>query len=247
MSEPTSLRQDRWADFPKYSYSLFTDDFLRRLLNFKFKMESPRSSARVRYATRNGSVPVQLDYEASMLWKIGGEEALMARVKSSDYLKLHYDHGLLEQGGRQWNFYGSLNVTRALRGASVRVGAHLIGDSLQTDNRLKVELQNKPEGRVTWYNRSVASSGKFRFGFLGAYSLSNNFFVKNNCLLGYQLGSRTSFFWRVENDQYRKHPQELGSLFDWSYLDFVSSYGHHLKYGLEVPMGLLSWPTRSRG
>jgi hypothetical protein len=49
--------------------------------------------------------------------------SIYTKVKSTNYIKLHYDHGLCEcKQGSKWNFYGSFWTDKALSKSSVRLG-----------------------------------------------------------------------------------------------------------------------------
>ena len=120
---------------------------------------------------------------------------------------------------------------------NIRLGAHLINDRYQSDNRLKIEPGPTNNYQLTWYNRSVAERGKWRFGMLGAFMLNNQCLMKNNVFVGYQFDRKTSAFVRCENNGYRKKPEDLASwrdIFDSVYFDLISSYRDPLKYGIEV-------------
>ena len=120
----------------------------------------------------------------------------MIKMKSNNSFKLHYDHGIFKKGNNKWNLYGSLNGTRSLDHLSFRLGAHLITNNYQSDNRIKIEPGISKDLNVTWYNRSVAEKGKWRFGMLGALKLNNRCLMKNNFFIGYQVNRKSSFFWR---------------------------------------------------
>ena len=165
------------------------------------------------------------------------DKAILVKVKSNNYFKFHYDHGILESGKNKWNFYGSLNGTKTLENLNIRFGAHLINDRYQSDNRLKIEPGSANNYQLTWYNRSVAERGKWRYGMLGAFKLNNQCLIKNNVFVGYQFDRKTSAFVRCENNGYRKNPEDLTSwmnIFDSIYFDLISSYRDPLKYGIEV-------------
>ena len=40
------------------------------------------------------------------------DRVLLAKFKSNNDVKVHFDNGLIEWGGYKFNFYGSVNSTR---------------------------------------------------------------------------------------------------------------------------------------
>ena len=79
---------------------------------------------------------------------------------------------------------------------------HLLNDTIQCDNRLKIDLADRLG--LTWYDRWVMTKKEWTFAFLGAYSLDKRLLMKNNCLLGYKYNSKTDLFMRLESDTFRR-------------------------------------------
>ena len=128
MVQPQSMKTDKWTDFPSFGYSIFDDDFVHHPFNLKFKIETAVGTVKLRIASRYNSTPVEYCSDTSVLWKLQNGQALCIRTKSKNYLKVHYDHGIIQRRNNQWNLYGSVNSSHLLKNASVRVGAHLIRD-----------------------------------------------------------------------------------------------------------------------
>ena len=108
--------------------------------------------------------------------------AIFGKVKS-DYLKLHFDNGISECWGSKWNYYGSLNANKSWNNVSLRLGAHFLTNNVNSDNRLKIDTN----GEATWYNRTVYTKEKIRFGSLTAFGFSKNVIAKNSFFFGYKI------------------------------------------------------------
>lgn len=209
IAEPESMKQEIWSDFPRYAYSIFSDDFVHNhLFNLRFRSEAARSSSDIRISARKRDSSIDIGHEVRLLWKLGNNRAMCGKFKSNSYFKFHFDNGIIERGGVKWNLYGSINGYKTLDNLNLRLGTHLIGEDIQSDTRIKLEWgASLPNSKCTLYNRSVFNFGKVRLGFLGAYELMGahpHLLLKNNCLIGYEPDGKTSYFLRFENSRYRK-------------------------------------------
>lgn len=106
----------------------------------------------------------------------------MARIKSNNYFKVHYDHGINVWNGLKYNFYASCN-TRNLSSFNFRLGVHLIDKNFQSDTRLKVNNFFNPE--VTLYNRTVVNYGIWRLGLIGACLPQKQILSRSGAVLGF--------------------------------------------------------------
>ena len=78
---------------------------------------------------------------------------------------------------------GSLNANKSINNVSLRLGAHFLANDVNSDNRLKIDTA----GEATWYNRTVYTKEKVRFGSLTAFGFGKNVIAKNSFFLGYQI------------------------------------------------------------
>lgn len=175
--------------------------------------------------------------EAKLWFSLPGDRWLYSKIKSNDYLKVHYDNGFFEKWGRQWNLYGSFNTNKALENISVKIGAIHRCPSHESDNRLKIDMSTDSKQNLTWYNRTMITHNNFTYGILGAYSISQNYILKNNLFLGYKRDSGASIFFRLENDGFRKSPikwSNYKAYFDCIIFDYFRSLpDRNLKIAIE--------------
>ena len=90
-------------------------------------------------------------------------------MKSTDYIKVHYDHGVCEKEGKKWNLYASVNANKLLKNVLFKAGVAQITDKYNIDNRIRVNVQDEIE--YHWYNRTVVNKDKYKFGFLSVVNL----------------------------------------------------------------------------
>jgi hypothetical protein len=82
--------------------------------------------------------------------------------------------------------YGSFNASKALENINVKLGAIHRTPTHESDNRLKIEFGPDNRKNITLYNRTMIYYNKLTFGLVGAYSISQNYILKNNLFLGYR-------------------------------------------------------------
>ena len=232
MSKPESIKIEPWTDFPRQSYSIITDDFCHeKLATVKVNAKGSRSTVNVKASANYDKGNYAISDEVKLWFQLPEGKSLYSKIKSSDYIKVHDDHGISRIWNKDWNIYASVNAKKNLDNLSLRLGATHLNGKCHSDNRIKYDRKN-----YTWYNRTVVNHDKWTFGLLGAYGFTNNVLVKNNIFLGYQIDDKSSAYLRFENDGYRS------SGFDWKYwqgyfdsvkVDFVSSH-KDFKYGIQV-------------
>lgn len=209
MSKPESVKVEPWADFPKQSYSLFHDDFVHeKPATFKFNAKGSKSSASIKVSVNDQKETFALQEEVRLWWALKNDRTLFTKIKSHDYLKVHFDNGITERWGINWNLYGSINTSKSLENLSIRLGAHSLASRYNSDNRIKIDYADGPSHppNLTWYNRTVFNEGKFTWGTLTAIGVTRKVLAKNNIFLGYRLNDQSQFFLRAENEGYRKDP-----------------------------------------
>jgi hypothetical protein len=108
-----------------------------------------------------------------------------AKLKSSNYLKLHIDNGVVNRWGSEWSLYSSLNMNKSWQNSSLRFGVHTVSSNLKSDNRIKIELQ---EGNtsLTWYNRCIYTLNNWRIGSTHSCAISSKLFPEVTLSLGYK-------------------------------------------------------------
>lgn len=161
---------------------------------------------------------------------------MYTRVKSTNYIKLHYDHGLTQCYGKQWNFYASFWTDKSLSKSSVRVGAASYHPNCTSDNRIRVNATSGAHS-FYWYNRTLATHTNLKFGLVSVVDLTNQVIQKNNILLGYGFKNKNEAFLRFENEGYRSaNPKiaNIASLWDTVTANFVAKIDSTTKVGVEV-------------
>ena len=152
----------------------------------------------------------------------------------------HLDNGIVEKWNKKWNLYATLNLTKTLSNASLRLGAGNKSEHCNSDNRLKVDFQDDKHN-LTWYNRTVVSKNKFTFGNMFVFNISSQILSKSNFLFSYKVSDKVDAFLRVENNEYRKNKcsiPEIAQQLDTYRLDVVGRHNENIKYGLEVSFSL---------
>jgi hypothetical protein len=78
----------------------------------------------------------------------------------------------------------------------LKIGAAHLGKSCQTDNRIKFDL-NAESRDITWYHKTLVSTGRWKFGVIDTYNFSKDLLGKNSLLVGYDVDEQTSLFLRA--------------------------------------------------
>ncbi len=81
--------------------------------------------------------------------------------------------------------YGTLNFNRQLQHQSFKFGAAHLGKTCQSDNRIKFDFNNGQN--ISWYHKTLVSTGKWKFGIIDSYDFSKDLLGKNAILVGYDL------------------------------------------------------------
>ena len=162
--------------------------------------------------------------------------SLYTRVKSSSYIKVHYDHGMSECAGKNWNLYGSFWTDKSLSKTSARLGAASYAEKCQSDNRLRI---NSASGNhhFYWYHRTLSNINNWKLGLLGVIDISNRVIQKGDVLIGHAPNKNHELFLRLENDGYRSANPNLGNfktIWDSATFNYVAKFDRYTKAGLEV-------------
>lgn len=118
----------------------------------------------------------------NLLFRIKESQAILARIRSNNYIKIHYDHGINVWNNLKYNLYASFN-TKNLNSYNLRLGVHLFGKNFQSDTRLKLNNFSKPE--LTLYNRTVVDYGIWRLGLIGSFLPSKKVVSRGGAVLGF--------------------------------------------------------------
>ncbi len=123
-------------------------------------------------------------------------QSLYTRIKSSDYIKIHFDHGLHLVSDRHWNFYSSFWSDKSLSKSSVRLGAAVVHARYNSDNRIRVNTVSGASS-FYWYNRTLGFWKQSKFGCVSVIDLTNKVVQKNNVLLGHVFNNKHEVFVRL--------------------------------------------------
>ncbi len=164
------------------------------------------------------------------------DKSVYARVKSNNYIKLHYDHGLTHWQEQQWNLYSSFWTDKSFSKSSVRIGLASIHPKCTSDSRLRV---NTALGAHTFYfyNRTLSFWNQTKFGLVTVVDLSNQVVQKNDILLGHVFNNSHETFLRLANDGFRHANPSIAdfrSLWDTLTADYVGRIDQTTKVGLQV-------------
>ena len=238
MSKPESIKIDPWTEWPKLPYSIITDDFVHdKLLTWKVNSKGSKSTLNFKANIKQDKGALKLSDEIKYWFALPEGRSFYSKVKSSDYLKLHFDNGIIERWNKKWNLYATLNVSKTLTNASLRFGAAHKSQHCNSDSRVKVDFLDENKYDLTWYNRAVVTKDKFTFGKMTVFNISSKVLAKTNFLFGYKVNDKVDAFLRIENNDYRKHKwgiKEITQHLDTFKFDIVGKHDEKVKYGLEV-------------
>lgn len=81
--------------------------------------------------------------EVKLWFDLPNNGSFYTKVKSTDYIKVHYDHGVRDWSGKKCYLYGTLNSNKLLNRIYAKAGVGVIAERCHSDNRLKFTLQQK--------------------------------------------------------------------------------------------------------
>lgn len=227
MTEPQSIKNEPFADFPRQSYSIIGDDFCHdKLLTIKPSVKTTKSVLKLKEVVSSKNGKLSFADETKLYFNLPKSASIYAKIKSGDYIKVHYDDGLRTISGKDVYLYSALNFNRSLDLLALKVGAGHNSANLHVDNRLKLSIE-KGAQRYFWYNRTLVTNGNFKFGFVSCVDLCNKVIQKNNVLLGYNVDANTQAFLRAEVNGFREHNpnfKQVETVFDKVTLDLVRKF-----------------------
>lgn len=248
MSKPESIKVDPWTDFPRQSYSLFTDDFVHdKLLTWKVGSKGLNSTFNFKANVKADKAGYKVADELKFWFSLPEGRSLFAKTKSADYLKLQFDNGIITKWNKKWNLYATVNTNKALANPSLRLGVGHDSEHCHSNNRLRVDF-NENDTNLTFYNRTLVRHNKCTFGNMIAYNITNKVLAKTNLLFGYKINNKVDTFVRVENANWRKYAFSLSEILqhlDLYRVDVVAQHDANIKYGVEVKI-LLFRPASDR-
>lgn len=162
---------------------------------------------------------------------------LYTKIKSNNYLKIHYEDGVRRINGKDFFFYAGLNTDKKLDLLSVKFGVGHDSEHCHSDNRIKITNEQGGHHQYFWYNRTMVYHNKLRFGLVTCLDICKKVFQKHNILLGYDIDADTKVFLRAETDGFRhqncslSHPE---TIFDKVTFDAVRNINSSTAGGLEV-------------
>lgn len=197
--EPFSTKSEPFTDWPRQAYSFVTDDFCHeKAFVAKFTTKTGRSQIKIKETVNANSkkTTYQLADEVKLWFSLPNAGTLYTKVKSNDYIKLHYDHGVRSYNGRNLYFFGGVNSSKLLNNIDFRIGFGYISPNSNIENRLKV-TRHQENNRYHWYHKTFFVRNNYRFGFLGVADLTNLVLQKNNLLFGWDIKPNTQGFLRA--------------------------------------------------
>lgn len=95
MAEPQSIKNEPFTDFPRQAYSIISDDFCHeKNLVTKISAKTSKSVIKIKESITNKKDKWSVADEVKLWFDLPNNRSLYAKVKSSDYIKVHYDHGV---------------------------------------------------------------------------------------------------------------------------------------------------------
>ena len=129
--------------FPRLPYSIIDDDFCHEKAYVeKVTVKNDKATVNLKGTLTKKSGNWNYADEIKLWFDIPNGRSVYGKIKSSDYLKCHFDKGIIEKNGKKWNLYATINVNRALKDWVFKAGVANISNNCQSDNRIKVNLKD---------------------------------------------------------------------------------------------------------
>lgn len=237
MTEPTSMKNEPFTDFPRQAYSFITDDFCHdKAFVAKATAKTGKSVIKLKEAVSYKKETWSVADEVKLWFDLPNNRSLYTKIKSSDYIKLNYDHGVREWNNKKYNLFAGLNCSKGLRNLTFKAGVGNYSEHCDSENRIRVGLQQ--DGNVwQWANRTLVKHNKLTFGLVSVLDISNRVLQKNNLLFGYNADENTNLFLRAETAGFRKanfNIEKPESIFDTFTFDVVRKVNANNKAAVEV-------------
>lgn len=121
--EPFSTKSEPFTEWYRQPYSFVTDGFCHdKKLTAKVNATTSRSVIKIKETVAEKKDLVQVADEVKLWFDLPSHGSLFAKVKSSDYIKVQYDHGLRSYKGRHFYLFGGVNSSKILNNVNLRFG-----------------------------------------------------------------------------------------------------------------------------
>ena len=95
MSKPESIKIDPWVGFPRQPYSMIDDDFCHeKAFVAKIAAKTSKSTINIKETVNSKKGVWSVADEVKLWFDLPNNHSLYTKVKSTDYIKIHYDHGV---------------------------------------------------------------------------------------------------------------------------------------------------------
>ena len=144
MTEPASMKNEPFTDFPRQSYSLIGDDFCHdKAFVAKATAKTAKSVIKLKEAVSYKKDHYSVADEIKLFFDLPKSASLYCKVKSSDYIKLSYDNGIKEWNQKKLYWFGGLNSSKKLKNIVLKAGCGHISEHCTSENRIRVALQQE--------------------------------------------------------------------------------------------------------
>lgn len=123
--EPFSTKSEPFTEWYRQPYSFVTDDFCHeKQFTAKVAASTGRSVIKIKetVADSKGKSGVQVADEVKLWFDLPSQGSLYAKVKSTDYIKVQYDHGLRSYKGKLFYGFAGINSSKFLNNWNFRIG-----------------------------------------------------------------------------------------------------------------------------
>lgn len=197
MTEPTSMKNEPFTDFPRQAYSFVTDDFCHdKSFVAKVTAKTGKSVIKLKEAVSYKKESWSVADEIKLWFDLPNNKSLYAKIKSNDYIKLNYDHGLLLWNQKAYNLFAGVNCNKGIRNIVLKAGVGHYSEHCNSENRIRVGLQ-KDENLWQWASRTTLRHNKLTFGVVSVFNITDRVLQKNNLLFGYNFDVNTDVFLRA--------------------------------------------------
>lgn len=216
-----------------------TEDFCHeKSFTAKVTATTNRSTLKLKESIVNNKEKTGAQFvdEVKLWFDLPSRGSLFTKVKSTNYIKVQYDHGLRSYRGNLFYVFGGINADKFINNVNFRIGLGHIAENVNSENRLKVNLV-KDKNQYFWYHKTYLAYKRARFGVMTVFDLNNCVLQKNNLLFGFYYNSNSSVFLRAEVNKFRGHNPNFknpSTIFDKVIADFTHKINSKSKVALEV-------------
>ncbi len=121
--EPFSTKSEPFTEWYRQPYSFVTDDFCHdKQFTAKVNATTPKSVIKIKESVTEKNGSVHVGDEVKLWFDLPTHGSLFAKVKSTDYIKVQYDHGLRSFKGKYFYLFGGVNSSKLLNNVNLRFG-----------------------------------------------------------------------------------------------------------------------------